>query len=201
MIRYLGFVVLLAVAGAAAGMGYQAGSPLSSPHVEAIAVPQVAVRPWPQKGAAATEPVAEPAPAAKEPAAEPPAPEPQPVAETKPVAEPKPVAKPVEPPAPARPAAAAVAKTPKPASETGDAPAVAGDGLVNLKASDTAEIVVDGRKLGPSPRMNVKLKAGKHKVRFDCYDAEGSLKAGKVQTIDVAPDSQQDVDYECPAVE
>src|SRR4029077_15653431 len=83
-------------------------------------------------------------------------------------------------------------------SSGGSAPADGGDGLANLKASDTAEVMVDGRKVGPSPKLNYKLKAGKHKVRFDCYDENGNLKPGKVQNVEIAPDEEKTLDYECP---
>jgi outer membrane biosynthesis protein TonB len=149
-------------------------------------------------------------------------------APTKPTAEEEPALPPTKPaPAPvARPAPApkpvAVAAAPKPAAEEApppapkpapkpqpseDAPAAAaaapsggggGEGVINLKASDTAEIVVDGRKVGPSPKLGYKLKAGKHKIRFDCYDENGNLTPGKVQVIDVQADGEQEVSYDCP---
>ena len=72
------------------------------------------------------------------------------------------------------------------------------EGALNLKASDTAEIVIDGRKVGPSPKLGFKVKSGKHKIRFDCYDENGNLKAGKVQTVDVGPDAEVEVSYDCP---
>jgi outer membrane biosynthesis protein TonB len=110
-------------------------------------------------------------------------------------------------PDPARPAErVAMAKEPRepkepkePAQprEPSSAP-VAGEGFVNLRASDTAEIVIDGRKIGPSPRLGYKLKAGKHKIRFDCYDDNGNLKPGKVQSVEVKPDEEHDVSYDCP---
>ncbi len=139
-------------------------------------------------------------------------------AEAKP-AEAKPAeAKPAEPadeaakPAEAKPAAVAnkpappvnkpppTAVAPAPAAG-GAAPAAAGgtEGSLNLRASDTADVYIDGRKVGGSPVLGHRVKAGKHKVRFDCYDPSGEAKQGIVQTVDVGVDGERDVEYECPA--
>jgi hypothetical protein len=102
---------------------------------------------------------------------------------------------PEEAPPSAPKTAPAAAATPAPAPSGGGG---SGDGLLNLKASDTAEVVVDGRKVGPSPRLGFKIKPGKHKIRFDCYDENGNLKPGKVQNIDVEAGSEQEISYDCP---
>jgi hypothetical protein len=59
-------------------------------------------------------------------------------------------------------------------------------------------VYVDGKKVGGSPILGLKVKPGKHKVRFDCYDATGEAKPGPTQTHDVAADGEKDVEYECP---
>ena len=117
-----------AVAGAA-----PAGTPAAP--VAAKTPEPVAARPPEPVAAKAPEPVA-----AKPPAPAPARP-PEPVAAKQPEAEttPEPVA--AKPPAPApAPAPAPVAAKPPP-------PAVA-DGMLNLRASDTADVYLDGRKLG-----------------------------------------------------
>ncbi len=153
-------------------------------------------------------------------AAKTPAPEPVAAAAPTPVAAaaPPPAAEKKEAPRPvARPAAAAPAPRPSAAADDAPAPAPraaakekpadeapaaaasgAGEGALNLKASDTAEIVIDGRKVGPSPKLGFKVKSGKHKIRFDCYDENGNLKAGKVQTVEVGADAEVEVSYDCP---
>lgn len=151
----------------------------------------------------AAEPKPAPAPVAEKPApapvAEKPAPKPAPVAE-----KPAPAAEKPEPkaePAPA-PVAAKPAPAPKPANANeGIVPATGGAapvGQFNLRASDTADVYVDGKKVGGSPILGLKVKPGKHKVRFDCYDASGEARAGPTQTHDVAADGEKDVEYECP---
>ena len=135
----------------------------------------VAVKP-PEPAAKPPEPVAAktPAPVAKPPApaAKPPAPKPEPVAK----AEPEPAPKPE--PVAAKPAAV--------------------EGLINLRATDTADVYLDGKKLGGSPLLGIKAKVGNHKVRFDCYDAAGNTVAGPVQVIAVKADGEVDVEYPCP---
>jgi hypothetical protein len=151
-----------------------------------------------------------------------PAPKPEPVArpepKPEPVARPEPKPEPVKVAAAKEPAQPRAAQQPKPPSEEAapkpapkpppeeketntaapSAPSGSGEGLINLKASDTAEIVIDGRKVGPSPKLGYKLKTGKHKIRFDCYDENGNLKPGKVQTVDIKPDDEANIEYECP---
>lgn len=60
---------------------------------------------------------------------------------------------------------------------------------------------LDGKKLGSSPLVGVKAKAGNHKVRFDCYDAAGNTVAGQVKVVTVAANEELDVDYPCPESE
>ncbi len=74
----------------------------------------------------------------------------------------------------------------------------AGEATLNLQASDTADIYLDGKKLGTSPQLGVKVKVGPHKVRFDCYDAAGNTQAGAVKTVTVAVDQELDVPFQCP---
>lgn len=185
--------------------------PLQGGPASAVQQPPAEKAP-PAEGAAEPTRAAEPVVAKEPPASEVAAPskasdEPKTVATAKepagqqqppkaaPTAAPKPTAADESPaPAPqpkARPAAGSESGSTSP-------PAPVGEGSINLKASDTAEVVIDGRKVGPSPKLGVKLKAGKHKIRFDCYDENGNLKPGKVQVVDIAPDEEQDLDYECP---
>ena len=151
----------------------------------------------PEPVAAKPEPEAvKPEPVAVKPP-EPVAAKPQPVV----VAKPAPVAKPPEPkPEPkAEPKAEPVVKAePAPRPEPVAAKPAAADGLINLRATDTADVYLDGKKLGGSPLLGVKAKIGNHKVRFDCYDAAGNTIAGPVQTIAVKGDGEVDVEYPCP---
>jgi S1-C subfamily serine protease len=75
------------------------------------------------------------------------------------------------------------------------------EGSLNLRASDTADVFLDGKKAGGSPLLGIKVKAGKHQIRFDCYDATGNAKPGIVQTVDVAADGEKDVEFECLSAE
>lgn len=185
----------------------------------ALAAPgPVALRAYPAWPGNAGEPKAAPSelaplvPAKPEPAKapEPPpaAPEPKPAAAmaapepTKPAAAPVPA--PAAAPAPApTPAPAVVAKppeAPKPAAPKAPAVPVA-EGHLNLRASDTADVFVDGRKVGASPIAGFRVKAGKHRVRFDCFDSAGEAKPGPVQTVEVEADGNVDVPYDCPVAE
>ncbi len=129
-------------------------------------------------------------------------------AEVKPpaAAQPKPAVVEAKPAAEPKPAPAPVAAKPAPAAKpppSGDAvvPATGGGasiGLFNLRASDTADVFVDGKKIGGSPVLGYKVKPGKHKVRFDCYDAAGEARPGVSQTYEVATDGEKDVEYDCP---
>jgi len=72
------------------------------------------------------------------------------------------------------------------------------EGMLNLRASDTADVYLDGKKLGGSPLLGVKAKVGNHKVRFDCYDAAGNTLTGAAQTVSVKADGETDVEFTCP---
>jgi hypothetical protein len=77
-------------------------------------------------------------------------------------------------------------------------PVPVGEASLNLQASDTADIYLDGKKLGTSPQLGVKVKVGAHKVRFDCYDAAGNTQAGAVKIVTVTVDQELDVPFQCP---
>ncbi|MBX7115581.1 MAG: PEGA domain-containing protein [Myxococcaceae bacterium] len=191
----------------AIGTGWLSGDTLraeKSPQFAKAA--DVTVREWPGLLAgpkeapvapAAAKPVeeAKPAPAAvpaPAPVAAPPAPiaaKPATAAVPKPAPAPKPAA--VAAPA-AHPVAPSVA-TAEPAEA-----APAEEGTLNLSASDTADIFIDGKKVGSSPVTGKKVKAGKHKVRFDCYDANGETKPGAVQTVEVGANDEKAVEFTCP---
>lgn len=157
-----------------------------------------------------SEPVAEaPKPAEPKPAepkpAEPKPAEPKP-AEAKP-AEPKPAEVAVAKPPPAenkpapvenKPPVAAAANPPVAAAPPPAPKPAAAEGLLNLRASDTADVYLDGKKLGGSPLLGVKARSGNHKVRFDCYDAAGNTVAGPVQVVSVKADAEVDVEFTCP---
>jgi hypothetical protein len=100
-------------------------------------------------------------------------------------------------PVPAAAADAGVKAAPAVAAAAPRPPPV-GDGLLNLRASDTADVYLDGRKIGSSPLNNVRARSGPHKLRFDCYDAAGNAIAGQVKMITVVADEEQDVEYPCP---
>jgi hypothetical protein len=101
-----------------------------------------------------------------------------------------------QPPAPA-PTPVKAAASPPPAAAPVAAPAGAAEGLMNLQASDTADIYVDGRKVGSSPVMGLKTKVGQHKVRFDCYDAAGNAVTGPVKVVTLTPEKDLDVEFTC----
>ena len=77
-------------------------------------------------------------------------------------------------------------------------PQPVGEGLLNLRASDTADVFVDGKKVGGSPIEGLKVRAGAHKVRFDCYDAAGNTVPGAAKTVTVVADSEENVEFTCP---
>lgn len=95
-------------------------------------------------------------------------------------------------PAPANPSPAPAASSP--------APAVA-EGTLDLQASEAADVFVDGRKVGSAPVQNLKVKAGTHKVRFDCYDSSGNSTPGQAQTATVRADEPTEITFTCPPVE
>ena len=163
----------------------------------------------PEPVAAKPEPVAvRPEPVAPKPV--PVAVKPEPVVAKKPepvVAKPEPVAPKPEPvvakPEPVAPKPEPVAVKPEPVIAKPEPVAAApkappAEGVLNLRANDTADVYLDGKKLGGSPLMGIKAKVGNHKVRFDCYDAAGNTVAGPVQTIAVKADSEVEVEYPCP---
>jgi outer membrane biosynthesis protein TonB len=183
-----------------------------------VAAVEVRAYPAPDARPAQPTPVADPAQNPAEKPAEKPAevkaaaPKP---AEAKSAVEPKPAeAKAAEPkaaepkPAPAAvagaakpPAPAAAEKKPAaaPAAPVAAEPVAAAEAFLNLKASDTADVYVDGKKAGSSPVLGYKVKPGKHKVRFDCYDASGSTAKGPEKLVEVRAADEKDVDHECTA--
>ena len=68
-------------------------------------------------------------------------------------------------------------------------------GQLNLNASGTAEVYVDGQKVGVAP-VTRHVPTGRHKVRFDCLSGEGR-KQGANRTVEVPPFSEVSVDFEC----
>ncbi len=155
----------------------------------------------PEPVAAKPEPVvAKPEPVAAKP--EPVVAKPEPVV-AKPapvVAKPAPVVKAPEPVA-VKPEPVAVKPepvAPKPEPVAAAPKAAPAEGMLNLRATDTADVYLDGKKLGGSPLMGIKAKVGNHKVRFDCYDAAGNTVAGPIQTIAVKADAEVEVEYPCP---
>lgn len=166
--------------------GVVAQAPAAAP-AEPEKAPEEPVKP-PEPVAKAPEPVAKtPEPVAK--TAEPVAKAAEPVAK---VPEPEKAREPEKAP---EPAAKAPPKAPPPAA------APAGEGTLNLRASDTADVYVDGKKVGGSPVMGFKAKVGTRRVRFDCYDAAGNAIAGPVKTVTVKVDEEQDVEFTCPDAE
>jgi hypothetical protein len=112
-----------------------------------------------------------------------------------PAAKPDAGAPPPPPPA-AKPDAGTKVQQPPPPP-----PQPVGEGVVNLRASDTADVFVDGKKVGGSPIEGLKVKAGTHKVRFDCYDAAGNTVPGSPKSVTVPADGEASLDYTCPAPE
>lgn len=169
----------------------------------------VALRPWPAMQASAAA-VAVPKPEAAKP--EPAAVEPAKTEPAKAEVPPEPVkAEPakVEPAKPAPEPAKTAAETPKPPAPVAapvkvepakpPPPAAVANGVLNLRASDTADVFVDGRKAGTTPVTGFKAKVGKHTVRFDCYDAAGNTVPGAPQTADiVSAGDEVDLDFKCP---
>lgn len=178
--------------------------PALPPGAVAVAVAPTVAEARPSQPAPAEPPAAKPAEVAKpvEPA---PAPTPAEPEVAKPVepapkpAEPAPAPKPVAEPVAAKPEPSAAAIAPKPATPK---PAAAPlDAVLHLRASDSADVFVDGKKVGSSPVMGLKVRSGKHRVRFDCVDASGEARPGMPQSVEVPADGELDVPYECPAAE
>ena len=216
----LGSAGALAMAVVSGGEPY-AATPRSAPPIALRQFPQMVVSaglPKTPVAEKAPEPVAEKAPEpvaekAPEPVAAKPEPvvaKPEPVAVAKPApvaAKPAPAVKPLEPvaakPEPVAPKPEPVAAKPEPVAPRPEPVAAApkaapAEGMLNLRATDTADVYLDGKKLGGSPLMGIKAKVGNHKVRFDCYDAAGNTVAGPVQTIAVKADAEVEVEYPCP---
>jgi len=184
-------------------LALRAMPPMPDAVARAPAAPAAPEKP-PEEPAKAPEPVAKtPAAPAKTPESEAKAPEPakspEPVAKApEPAKSPEPVAKASEPakkPEPVAKASEPDARAPPPAAEPVE------EGMLNFRASDTADVYVDGKRVGSSPVLGFKVKAGTHRVRFDCYDAAGNAIAGPVKTVTVKADEEQDVEFTCPEVE
>jgi hypothetical protein len=173
------FVVLFGLGGLSAlGMGLVSGGVSRTPQL--ASAPPLSLRSF--AGGPAPAPVAEKvADGAKTPV---------PVAAKTPEKAPEPAKAPV--------AAAPVAAKPPPVAAAPAAPAPPAEGLLNLRATDTADVYLDGKKLGGSPMLGVKAKAGNHKVRFDCYDAAGNALTGAAQTVSVKPEAETDIEFPCP---
>lgn len=112
-------------------------------------------------------------------------------------AAPAPSTEPKTPPAnePEVPVKAPVEKVPARVVARAAVP-MGGDGILNLIASDSAEVLLDGMKIGPSPKRGIRLSAGSYKVRFDCYD-DGELKAGAEQAVVVVAGKETHIDHDC----
>jgi hypothetical protein len=190
-------VVIFSLGGfGALGMGILAGGVKGG--LPETSLPPLALRAMPPvPDAVARAPAA---PAAPEKPPEEPAKAPEPVAKTPeaPAKTPEPVAKAPEPakkPEPVAKASEPDARASPPAAEPVE------EGMLNFRASDTADVYVDGKRVGSSPVLGFKVKAGTHRVRFDCYDAAGNAIAGPVKTVTVKADEEQDVEFTCPEVE
>ena len=164
-----------------------------------VTVSPVALRPFPSSSGSATPtPPTPPTPTPSASDAGTPAPAPA-VIDAGQVAAPVPAAKPdagaAPAPAPApKPDAGVAAPRPPPPP-----PQPVGEGLLNLRASDTADVFVDGKKVGGSPVEGLKVRAGAHKVRFDCYDAAGNTVPGAPQAAEIiAAGDEVDLDFKCP---
>jgi hypothetical protein len=72
-------------------------------------------------------------------------------------------------------------------------------GVLNLHASDTADVYVDGRRVGSSPVDGLKVRTGTRRVRFDCYDSAGNAVQGPVQSVTVTVEQPAVVSFNCPA--
>lgn len=95
-----------------------------------------------------------------------------------------------------------VVSAPAPVAAPGPAAAAAlTEGLLFLRSSDTADVFVDGKRVGSAPVLSLKVKAGAHKVRFDCYDEAGNTVAGAVQTVTASTDKPVDITFQCPPSE
>lgn len=184
--------------GALAATNLPAAGPSSPVNVSAVGL-----RPFPSMNGAATPTPPSPPPAATD--AGTPAPAPavvdagQPaVPVPAPAAKPDAGAAPVQPPPPAAKPDAGAPVAPRPPPPP---PQPVGEGLLNLRATDTADVFVDGKKVGGSPVEGLKVRAGAHKVRFDCYDAAGNTIPGAAKSVTVPADGEESLEYTCPAAE
>jgi type IV secretory pathway VirB10-like protein len=73
-------------------------------------------------------------------------------------------------------------------------------GQLNLKADQTAEVYVDGRKVGVTPVLSHKVSIGRHRVRFDCLTPDGK-KRGSDQRVKVPPLGEVLVEHKCADAE
>ncbi len=187
---FIGLVAILGTGalalGVRAGLGLSASGPLPS-----VKVAEIALRPFPTPRATVA-PVATPdggteaRPVAVADAGTPAVPPPAPAD-----------AGLAKPPSPTTPAAKPDAGAPAVARPPPPPPQPVGEGLLNLRSSDTADVFVDGKKVGGSPIEGLKVRAGTHKVRFDCYDAAGNTIPGTAQSVTVAADAEATVDFTC----
>lgn len=181
--------------------GVLGGLGVSDASLPPVTVSEVRLRPFP--GAAA--PLPTPAAADAGPSTPTPTPTPTPApADAGAAVAPEPVqdagvAAPAPTPPPAAKDAGVVAPPPPP--RPNPPPQPVGEGVLNLRASDTADVYVDGKKVGGSPIDGLKVRAGTHKVRFDCYDAAGNTIPGAAKSVTVAADGEQSVEFDCPAPE
>lgn len=101
-------------------------------------------------------------------------------------------------PAPVVVDAGVKAPAPVPVKAPEVAPVAAAEGAMDLTASEAADVFVDNRKVGSAPVMGLKVRAGNHKVRFDCYDAAGNTTPGQAQVVAVTADETASVEFTCP---
>lgn len=184
------FVVVFGIAGAGAlGLGVIEGS--APRPVVARSSPLIALREFPTGATlAAVAPTPAPAKDDDEPAPLAKLPESPKTEEAPPKVE--------EKPAPVAEKPAPVAEKPPAPKPAAPPPPVAADGILNLRATDTADVYLDGKKLGGAPILGVKAKVGAHKLRFDCYDAAGNTVPGSPQTVTVKLDTETDLEFPCP---
>ncbi len=157
-----------------------------------LAVPKVSVRPFPT----ATTSAATPSPTAPAPAMDGGTPVSPPAVDAGAPPSPTPPSPPAPPAPTPRPDAGTAAPKPPPPP-----PTPVGEGYLTLRASDTADVFVDGKKVGGSPIEGLKVKAGPHKVRFDCYDAAGNTLPGAPKTVTVTADAEATLEFACPVPE
>ncbi len=72
------------------------------------------------------------------------------------------------------------------------------EGVLNLRATDTADVFVDGAAAGGAPVLGFKVKVGAHRVRFDCFDEAGNATPGAVRTLTVHAEQEVDFEHTCP---